>query len=109
MQTSVPIRAGRLGIRRASSLMLSAFIASATSTVALQDLILTRTVGSTGKHFNHYCSAWSPTFGQSPPPESESSKQSVWDRPCIQADLNHLLATPNALDKARLLAVSASH
>ena len=89
--------------------MLSAFIASATSTVALQDLILMRTVGSTGKHFNYYCSAWSSTFGQTPPPKSESSKQSAWDKPSIQADLNHLLATPNSLDKARLLAVSAPH
>ena len=109
MQASLPIRAGGLGIRRASSLMLSAFIASATSTVALQDLILMHTVGSTGKHFNYYCSAWSSTFGQTPPPESESSKQSAWDKPSIQADLNHLLATPNSLDKARLLAVSAPH
>ena len=109
MQASLPVRMQGLSFHRASSLTLSAFNASATRTIALQDLIVTRTIGSTGKHFNSYCSAWSSTFGQSPTPESESSKQNAWDRPSIQVDLNHSLVTPNALDNAHLLAVSASH
>ena len=40
IQASLPVKAGSLGICRAASLALPAYLASATSTASLQDLIL---------------------------------------------------------------------
>ena len=45
------MKAGGLGIRRAASLVLPAYLASATSTASLQDLILIRSVAAVDKYY----------------------------------------------------------
>ena len=54
IQAILPVKAGGLGIRRTSSLASPAFLASYSSTVALQNFILMCTVGSIGSHYNQY-------------------------------------------------------
>ena len=44
IQASLPVKAGGLGIRRAASLALPAYLASTTSIASLQDLILIRSI-----------------------------------------------------------------
>jgi Reverse transcriptase (RNA-dependent DNA polymerase) len=109
VQASLPIKFGGLGIRQASTLTLSAFCASATSTGSLQDLILMCTVGSIGNYFNHYSSVWSSFFNCPLPIGIEGFKQRAWDQPYIQSVTDHLLSISNSVDKARLLAVSTPH
>ena len=54
IQASLPVKAGGLGIRRAASLVLAAYLASATSTTSLQDLILIRSVAAADKYLTLY-------------------------------------------------------
>ena len=54
IQASLPVKAGGLGIRRAASLALPAYLASATSTASLQDLILIRSVAAADKYYTLY-------------------------------------------------------
>ena len=49
IQASLPVKARCLSIRRAFSLALPAYLASATSTASLQDLILIRSVAAADK------------------------------------------------------------
>ena len=67
IQTSLPVKVGGLGIRPAFYLTLSACLASAISTISLQDLILIRSVAATDKYYTLYRSNWSSTFNQSFP------------------------------------------
>ena len=50
IQASLPVKAGGLGIRRAASLALPAYLASATSTALLQDLILIYSIAAGDKY-----------------------------------------------------------
>ena len=107
MQASLPVKAGGLGIRRAHSLALPAYLASATSTSALQDLILTRSEAPSDKYRDLYCSVWSSTYNRSLP--LNTCKQRVWDEPGVNADIDLLFTTASQQDKSRLLAVTSPH
>ena len=109
IQTSLPVKAGGRGIRRAASLALPAYLASATSTASLQDLILIRSVAAADKYYTLYRSNWSSAYNQSFPLDITACKQRAWDEPVVKDDINHLFATASQRDKFRLLAVISSH
>ena len=93
IQASLPVKAGGLGIRRAASLALPAYLASATSTASLQDLILIRSVAAAVKYYTLYRSNWSSAYNQSFPLDATAFKQHTWDEPIVKDDINHLFAT----------------
>ena len=107
IQASLPVKAGGLGIRRAASLTLPAYLASATSTVSLQDLILIRSVAAADKYYTLYRLNWSSACNQSFPLDATTCKQRAWDEPIVKDDINHLFATASQRDKSRLLAVTS--
>ena len=109
IQASLPMKNGGLGIRRAASLALQAYLASDTSTASLQDLILIRSVAAAGKYYTLYRSKWSSAYNQSFPLDATACKQRAWDEPIVKDDINHLFATASQRDKSRLLAVTFSH
>ena len=84
LQASLPVRDRGLGVRRVASLALPAFVASAASTLPLQDAILMNCVCSNNSAFQNYLSLWSSAFG--PLPEVLPPKQPFWDRPGVLAD-----------------------
>ena len=109
IQASLPVKAGGLGILRATSLALPAYLASATSTASLQGLILIRSVAAADKYYTLYRSNWSSANNQSFPLDTTACKQRAWDEPIIKDDINYLFATASQRDKSRLLAVTSSH
>ena len=109
IQASLPVKAGVLGIRRAFSLAQPAYLASATSTTSLQDLILIRSVAAANKYYTLYRSNWSSGYYQSFLLNTTACKQRTWDEPLVKDDINHLFATASQRDKSRLLAVTSSH
>ena len=109
-QASLPIRDGGLGIRRASSLALSAFLASAAGTANLQALILGSFIHSPDAAFKSACTQWSGIHKLAPLSGTSAASQRLWDAPGIATDkFNVTCAATTPLDKARLLALSASH
>ena len=109
IQASLPVKAGGLGIRRAASLALPAYLASVTSTASLQDLILIRSVAAADKYYTLHRSNWSSAYNQSFSLDVTACKQRAWDEPIVKNDINHLFATASQRDKSRLLAVTSSH
>ena len=104
IQTSLPRKAGDLGILRAASVALPACLASAISTTSLQDLILIRSVTATDKY---YTSNWSSAYNQSFSLDATACKQRAWDEPIVKGDINHLFATASQRDKSRLRVVTS--
>ena len=81
IQASLPVKAEGLDIHRAASLALLAYLASATSTASLQDLILIRYVAAADKYYTLYRSNWSSAYNQSFPLDTTAGKQRAWDEP----------------------------
>ena len=106
-QASLPCRNGGLGVRRASSLALPAFLASSCSTRSLQDCILKCTAASNSHYFEQYVTLWSSNYGFSEPLDADAHSQCNWDKPNVDAEFANLLSISNTLDRARLLTVSA--
>ena len=109
IQASLLVKAGGLGIRRAASLALPAFLASATSTTSLQDLILIRSIAAADKYYTSYRSNWLSAYNQSFPLDATACKQRAWDEPIVNDDIIHLFATASQQDISRLLAVTSSY
>ena len=110
LQASLPVRNGGLGVRRVSSLALSAFLASAAGTLILQDQVLLGSNSAPDSFVTVFQSVWTDTYSQPLPDQPASSKQSTWDERAIQADID--TAWNSAADnynRARLTAVSAPH
>ena len=113
LQASLPVRDGGLGVRKVAVLAPSAFLASAASTLPLQDLIL----APGDRHLTQdvYVDAalapWSILSDPTDQPPSQAvGKQCVWDRPVIiheAATLRNCYSDEQNL--ARLSAVSAPH
>src|SRR6218665_1808943 len=109
-QASLPIKMGGLGIRRASSLALPAFLASAASTLPLQTLILTSINLIPDKHFQDMTSEWCSKSDFSDGDSMPTHKQALWDRPLFQQAFKTLLqATADPYNTARLKAASSPH
>ena len=87
---SPPSRNGGLGVRRASSLALPAFLASSCSTRILQDCILMSTATSNSHYFEQYVSLWSSNYGFSVPLDADAHSQLYWDKPNVDAEFANL-------------------
>ena len=106
-QASLPVRMGGLGIRLASQLAPSAFLASAVGTRQLQDAILLQCSAATDRSVDLALSHWSIGHNLDAPAEASAGSQKSWDSPIVQLEHTRLMESlPNATDRARLLAVS---
>ena len=74
IQASLPMKNGGLGIRRAASLALPAYLACATRTASSQDLILIRSIAAADKYYTLYRSNWSSAYNQSFPLDATACK-----------------------------------
>lgn len=109
-QACLPIRDGGLGIRRASSLALPAFLASAASTAALQESILGNQFVVPDSSVETARATWSSLYQTDPPVGLSVNRQRSWDAPVIQRDLMSVHdAASTAEDHARLLAIKSPH
>ena len=112
IQTSLPVSAGGLWIRRVVSLALPAFLASAASTHSLQSLLLPNChcrlkIDSNRERLMR---TWTTIYNTNTPGSPGDTKQSVWDRPGIMADQAVAMsAFTDNFNRARLLAASAPH
>src|SRR6218665_2245208 len=101
---------GGLGIRRASSLALPAFLASAASTLPLQTLILTSINLIPDAHFQDMTSEWCSKSEFNDGDSMPTHKQALWDRPLLQQTFKTLFQdTADPFNTARLKAVSSPH
>ena len=112
LQASLPIKAGGLGVRRVASLALPAYLASAASTLCLQETILSRRQCPLDSLVESYRATWSAKYGPEPV-ELMSHKQSTWDWPgivSIQVQLQEsILNSHNSHQQATFLAASTPH
>ena len=81
-QASLPVRDGGLGIRTAYSLASSAFLASAVSTLALQNRIFPRISDLNDTAFEDCLAFWSDSTYSVPLVEPVSHKQRAWEWGC---------------------------
>ena len=110
MQACLPVNAGGLGVRLASHIAPSAFLASASATKELQSLLLNGAFMDTSNFIDTALSAWSTLSSAPPPSEPASFKQLEWDKAVVKFQRDLLLASQvDETSKARLLAVSAPH
>ena len=107
--TEMPRSNGGLGVRRAFSLALPAFLAFICNTRSLQDCILMCTAPSNNHYFDQYVSLWLSNYGCSVPLDADAHSQCNWDKPTVDAEFANLLSISNTHDRARLLAVSPRH
>jgi hypothetical protein len=109
LQATLPIKQGGLGVRRVSSLALPAFLASAASTLSLQDAILIKSPCPADSFVDMCLASWSSVHGLLPA-APRSSKQSVWDHPGIAADRGVVAASKNTpREKAIFLSSVSDH
>ena len=108
LQTSLPIRDGGLGIRRLSSLPLSAFMASAANTRDLQDRMLVACNVGVNTVVASARDAWS-SFNAIPcQNDTDARRQRSWDEPNVTRDVKAIWERASSdMNKARLLASKA--
>ena len=108
LQATLPVRDGGLGVRRVASLALHAYLASAASTLPLQDAILSSCTGTSDPISESYRAEWCASFGAAP--VEHAGKQSTWDRPGVQSVKTQLQADlVEPCHKAAFLAAAAPH
>ena len=105
------MRDGGLGVRCASTLALSAFLASAANTSELQACILpTESAEIPYELANSALTAWMTLTGAESPTGAATHRQKEWDLRCTDKALTGLLeSTGCPRDRARLLASRAPH
>jgi len=110
IQASLPITDGGLGLRRASQLALSAFLASAAGTANLQSAILPGVEESVDRELQCAGLEWSTLHNVPHPSGACAALQRAWDAPSIVNDKALVLAgATSQIDKARILALSVQH
>ena len=103
----MPIKLGGLGIRRATDLAPSAYLASIHASSDLVKAILPSSYVCLLPLLDDALGSWSAGHGSSPPVEL-THKQKIWDHPRVIAASNSLLQNASSdVDKARLLAATS--
>ena len=111
-QASLPIKAGGLGIRSPLMVSLSCFLASVSSTLPLQSLLLEKCPNFTSDaHFDSLLLTWTNMCHPLPPPSgSAACLQKSWNKPFVDSSFALLLdSQPDEYNQARLLAAAAAH
>ena len=109
LQASLPLRAGGLGVRRATQLAPSAYLASAAGCSTLVQQLIPPSVALPDPNIESAISHWSLGHSEPPPSPPDSFQQRVWDAPHVVATYNSLLEqAQDHQTKARLMAVSCS-
>src|SRR6218665_3955821 len=99
-----------LGIWRASSLALPAFLASAASTLRLQTLILTSILVTPDAHAESMTSEWRSKTEFNDADSLPTHQQALWDKPLLKQTVKTLfLSTVDPYNTVRLKAVSSPH
>jgi hypothetical protein len=102
VQASLPIRDGGLGVRRATSLALPAFLASAASTATLQALILAPHGDFPDTAVDAARAAWCDLHTNAPPTDDLSASQRAWHTASKDHDkVTIWYAATSTLGKAR--------
>ena len=106
LQASLPVKAGGIGIRRATQLA-PAFLASAAGCWSIIRQILPLPfIECADACTKAALVVWGEDHSHPPPPPSPSCRQKSWDAPKIKATVDHLLeSAANDLTKVRLLAL----
>src|SRR5688572_29959306 len=81
LQARLPVKDCGLGVRRVALLASSAFLASAASSLALQDLILSRCNSGPDAAVSRIRSLWCSTHNLPEPCKQHASVQKAWDKP----------------------------
>ena len=102
LQASIPVKRGGLGIRRAVSLALPSFLASAVATSDLQSAILSRGLQTVDKEVELDRSLWCSLTTTSTPVGPLQTSQRAWDAPMMVRDCQTVLDNATSdIDKAR--------
>ena len=109
IQATLPVRYGGLGIRRASFLAPSAFLASAVGASSLMQEILPPHMSQFSYPEKDFAlTIWGEKLPTPVTPPEEASSQKAWEEPRLSVVFNSLIASSDQVSKARLLAVSTS-
>jgi hypothetical protein len=110
LQATLPIRDGGLGIRRVVSLAPSAFLASAASTLDLQNKITPSCSAFSDPNVARATQDWCSLSGSVPLVGTAAFIQRSWDAPCVAVTRNRiLLSCSDDVQRARVLASLAPH
>ena len=111
LQATLPVRHGGIGLRTASTLATSAFLASASSTEALQQAILPPSHSNVADETRKSAAdAWISLSSSEPSEPCFQRIQKDWDGPVIKSMVNRIALTANSdVDRARLKAATAPH
>jgi hypothetical protein len=111
LQASLPVRDGGLGIRSAQMLAPSAFLASAASTLTLQQSILPDNISSLEDESIAATEIrWAALSGSVKPANEEQHIQKAWDGLVTGKHQAQVFCSATSdVDKARLLAASTPH
>ena len=107
-QASLPVKAGGLGISKATQLAPSAYLASAAGCSELIQLILpSKLRGLTDPYLATGVEVWRQGSSADRPYPSQLTQQHAWDSVLVETDYESLLENAaTSLEKARLLAVA---
>ena len=106
LQATLPVNSGGLGIRRASHLATSAFLASADGAAVLMMQLLPAELASTPyPERDSALSTWKIDLPEETPLPSDTKRQKSWDEPKVQLLFDTLLARcEDQVSRVRLLA-----
>ena len=108
LQASLPVRVGGIGVRQATQLAPSAYLASATGCLDLiRQILPPHFQGHSDPYVDDAVTAWSQGHSQPPPSSPAAVRQRAWDSIKVEATYSLLLeSATNAQDQARLMAVA---
>ena len=105
VQAGLPLRWGGIGVRRATQLAPSAFLASAAGAADLLSLLLpNRVLSSPDPAFSRALVAWRNLGGVVPPGTPDAGFQRKWDEAVCQVAADRLMTGVDECTSARLLA-----
>ena len=109
LQASLPVKCGGLGIRRASQVAPSAYLASVATSIELVCAISTESHRSFPTPFIDDAQAlWSESCSLDPPQDSTACQEWVWDGLLVATSASSLLESArDDADRARLLGCTA--